>query len=406
MRCLARSCGAAAMVMGALLMFVSAAEAQSGSMTWGFVDANSFRPDISARDLKVIIRVLELPAESQKALQDLYDGYAGTLTTEGGTVREFLTAEIEKAEAMNDGTMLTTAQGKMREWSTRSQQIKKSFLEDLKSLLSREEEARWPLAERELRRFKEMGGGRLSGESVDLVRLAETHGGEPAAGSELANVLGRYREEIDRALTARKEALGIGEAAYKDAGEDYVKRGVAWDAVHKARVAVQGVNDRYAKLIAAQLAEEKRAAFGQAYFEESFRAVCKPSRTEEYMKDALAVKTLTPEQRARLTAIQLDYDRRRMVVLRTMADGWRQYEEAARPSADRKQEEGIRSGQAYNGAWLGDKHPLVAGRKERFEMDKDVRAKIDAVLTREQREDVPSRLTEYARFEQWDVGAL
>ena len=59
------------------------ARAQNGSMSIGLYSGDtSFRPDLSARDLKVIIRVLGLSGDAQKALQDLYDGYAGTLAAE------------------------------------------------------------------------------------------------------------------------------------------------------------------------------------------------------------------------------------------------------------------------------------------------------------------------------------
>src|SRR3954464_12538360 len=88
-------------------------------------------------------------------------------------IKEFVSAQIERAEIMEDATHINDVYKKLGEWRTRSEQVKKAFLDDLKSLLSKEQEARWPIVERELRRLKQVGSGKLSGESVDLVRLTE-----------------------------------------------------------------------------------------------------------------------------------------------------------------------------------------------------------------------------------------
>ena len=45
------------------------------------------------------------------------------------------------------------------------------FIEDLRVLLTKEQEARWPLVERELSRLKKMADGRIAGEKGDVVRM-------------------------------------------------------------------------------------------------------------------------------------------------------------------------------------------------------------------------------------------
>ncbi len=384
----------------------SLAAGQMGSMSMGLVSADSFRPDISERDLKIISRVLELPADSQQALQALYDGYAGTLSSEGRAVKEFLAGEIERAEALQDSTLLSAASARVAKWNERSEQVKKAFLEDLKSLLSQEEEARWPLAEREIRRFKLLPQGILSGEDVDLVRLVDEVG--VAETPELSAMLIRYREELDRSLLARKALLDEQKPAYEGARKagDVARTLAIWEDVHKARLSVQGVNDRYARLLLGQMPDSAREPFEQKYFALCYRAVCKETRAETYLKDALALKSLSPEQRQQLVTIDQQYQKRRATMLKGLAAGWRDYEELARPGSDSERSEGVRSGKRYNGAWLPESHPLVKGRKDRYEADKELRTQVDQVLSREQRDEVPTRLTDVARFEDWGVGGL
>src|SRR5689334_10800214 len=70
------------------------ASAQHSSMSMSlYNDESSFRPDLSPRDLKLMVRVLGLGTAEQQALNDLYSGYAGTLQTEGGDVRNFVNGE-------------------------------------------------------------------------------------------------------------------------------------------------------------------------------------------------------------------------------------------------------------------------------------------------------------------------
>ncbi len=71
-------------VAACLLALAPPALGQRSSMSMGlYNDEGSFRPDLSTRDLKVIVRVLNLQPETEKALMDLYAGYDGTLQSEG-----------------------------------------------------------------------------------------------------------------------------------------------------------------------------------------------------------------------------------------------------------------------------------------------------------------------------------
>jgi len=301
-----------AMVGGLVVMtgMATPVAAQQSTMSMGlFSGSNSFRPDLTQRDLKVIIRVLGLQGESLKALQDLYDGYAGTLASEGVAVREYVAEVIEKAETLQNAELVVPARTKISEWEVRSEQIKKTFLEDLKSLLSRDEEARWPIVERELRRLKYVGSGILTGENVDMVKLTEDVVGESGAQGEVAELLNRYSEELDHVLVARKRALDENKEEYSSAIKtDPDKARKCWGAVNDARLAVQALNDRYASLIAGVMPGDKKQKFERAWLERCYPMACRPSRVDEYLKDAKELQSLSAEQKTQLKAIGAAYE--------------------------------------------------------------------------------------------------
>jgi hypothetical protein len=382
----------------------------SMSMSMSLLHEASFHPDISQRDLRVIIRVLGLKGDSLQALQDLYDGYVGTLASEGAEVREFVAGEVERAETLNDVNLLSDAHTRIHAWTKRSEQIKKNFLEDLKSLLTRDEEARWPIVERELRRIRYIHDGVLSGENVDLVNITGDLLGDTEVSPELAALLNRYSEELDRALVARRAAWDENYGEYTKAlTEDPTKARRCWEAMNEARLAVRAVNDRYARLLAAEVPPELRERFERMCFERTYRALCRPSSVEEYINAARQLNSLSAEQVTRLEEIAAAYEARLWVYRQSAAKAWRQFEEDCRKESleqalrgEQAQDDTSPRGQQYNGAWLPESHPINVSRRERYELDVQFRKHVEAVLTAAQRAEVRAHSRQYARFENWE----
>jgi hypothetical protein len=398
-------------VAGMIAVGIAAvARAQSGSMSMGlYNDESSFRPTLSSADLKVLVRVLGLGKAETQAVEDLHAGYAAALRNEGGEVRDFVSGEIEKAQAMQNVGLLDTARQRVKEWEARSEKLKKAFLDDLKSLLSREEEARWPIVERELRRMKNIGNGRLAGETLDVVRLTEDVLGQPAAG-ELAEVLHRYSSELDYALVARERFLDENQKSFPDMiKNDLPKAKDLWNEAQRLRGAVRDTNERYARLVAEALPADRRTKFQFRVFEVSFPAIVRPTLAEGYLKDVDEVQSLTAEQRSRISAIRAKFEADRWSLWMKAGPAWKRFEADDKPRELAKalgewQEDPKH--QLYTGAWLPESHPLVKYRQERLALDQALRASLDSVLTAEQREAVPGRATHYARFENWEAWGL
>jgi len=201
----------------AVFMFAAGvAVAQRGSMSMGVFDASSaFAADFSPRDIKVLIRVLKLNADEEAAVRALYDGYVTALHAKGESIRAEISEVIERAEAMNDSSIMDTSRTKQDEFSREAAAMKKGFLDDLHALFSREQETRWPIVEREIARMKAIGGGRLFGESIDLVDMVERVLPEASKDARVSDQLEAYATSMQKALAARDEFISSNSDAFQ-----------------------------------------------------------------------------------------------------------------------------------------------------------------------------------------------
>jgi Spy/CpxP family protein refolding chaperone len=393
------------LVLGmALFLLPAPASGQVGSMMTSVFGAE-FNPEFGPRDLKVMIRVLDLKPDEQAALQSLYDGYVNTLRTEGDAVKELAYAEIEKAELMSNAKLLEPARKRIEDFRKRAEVLRTNFLNDLKSLLTREQEQRWPVLERELRRIKRIGRGKIAGESVDVARLTEDVIGDSDMPVEVVEILNRYREDIDRALVSRDKYMSEeGKDFFEAVKNDTDRATKLWKESLALRLTVRDINERSARQILEYLAPEQKTAFEKKMFEASYPMLLREAKVDTYLKDALGLESLTREQLAQLKELKTRRDQEVLAWAKSAAVGWRRFEEEEKPDHLARalgEKTNDLSGNYYNGSWLDEDHPLVAARKSRFELDRTLRQKIDSILTPEQRAEVPSRLQGTARFEVW-----
>jgi hypothetical protein len=225
----------------------------------------------------------------------------------------------------------------------------------------------------------------------------------------VADLLNRYREEIDHALAERTRFIDAEGSGFSDLIKSDTPKALAlWKESLRVRTAVRDVNERFARQVAAELPDPVRAAFEKKAFDQSFPMIVKPGKVDEYLKDALDLSTLTREQKTELLAIKARHEARRMEWAKSAAAGWREFEMTNKPDLLSKAlgEPQDETHQRYNGAWLDESHPLVKARRERFTLDAATRRAIDGVLTSEQRDAVPSRVSEIARFDNWESWGL
>lgn len=357
-----------------------------------------FSPEYTRTDIGIIARVLALSDGDREPLMALHEGYVAALRERGDALGEAIEERIERAQATMDVEGANAKPEETEAWEKEAKEIKEGFLNDMKSLLTGAQADRWPLAEREMRRFKQIGSGRLGGEAIDLVRIVEESLPEAWATASVAEVLLRYAESMDGALKARQEAIGGERSGEFEAMLDKDKAAALkmWEDAQAKRIAVRDLNLRYAEQIAGLLSGEKGTQFRRLVFEKSYPGLVKPSRSENVIRAAAALTTLSDSQREQIRGIVDAYDVRRLALLREMAAVLKEKQEKKKPSRLDAENSNLQVATTDKGETISfyssaslkrdDNDPMNPLHERRYELDRGTRRKIEAVLSQEQRD--------------------
>jgi hypothetical protein len=408
--------------LASLLAIAPVAFAQQSSISYGLYSSeSSFRPDITSGDLRAIERVLGLLPEERTALDALYAGYETNLQQRARDVKVIVNKAAEEAELLQDSRLLDPARKKISEWESEAEKIKKQFLDDLRSLLTKDQEDRWPILERELRRFKSMAQGRLAGESTDIIKLLgevmpterDIAGTAPsrvptAANPRLREMIEQYSAELDRALVERSRVLEKGTDFRSLIDTDAQAAKTLYEDALRVRKVVQDVNRRYVRLVANELPPEKRADLDDRFFRACYPRLFTPvSRAEELLTQAAKLDSLSPAQSRDIADIRSTYDKE--------IKAWR----AEAAVFDDESDESlpirlqIKLGTAPAGAESFDgssklppDHPQVKLRRKRLIFERDIRERAEKVLTPEQLSAVQYERESNAVFMSWSNSGL
>ncbi|GJQ29309.1 MAG: hypothetical protein HBSAPP03_11930 [Phycisphaerae bacterium] len=405
------------MALTVLLGLQGAALAQS--MAVGVQSPRQFyKPEFTRTDMTILGRVLLLSDEEREPLLALYEGHASDLKAAAEVHTAALEDRIERAEALKDVSSASVPQEEVGRWKEEADRIKRAFVDDLKSLLTSAQANRWPLAEREMRRFKRISAGRLGGESLDLVRLVEEHVPEAWGSADVTEALLRYADAMDGALRTRDEAIGESrsEEFERLVGTDRAGALRVWEEAQAARIAVRDLNLRYAEQVASVLAPEQATALRRAVLEKSYPKLCEPTRSEKVIRAAAALSTLDESQRREVREIVEGYETRRLALLREMAAVAKEQQEKKKPARLDPKGSNMQVATTEDGNTISfyssdalkppADDPMIALRERRFELDRATRRKVEAVLTASQREAVRQPAQDMVVFDFEDVWGL
>ncbi len=385
--------------------------AQGGSIGISLMNAETtFRPEFSPRDIRIFERVLGLKPDEKAALQALYAGYVDGLKSRSMEIKRDVDAALERAEVMQDRTEMAPAHARIGEWQRQAEQMKSQFLDDLKSLLTREQEQRWPIVERELRRVKRLSDGRLAGERVDLTRVLEEMLPHAADHPEIQDLLERYCEEMDRAIVARDEFTRSRSDEFFKATTENPARGVEiWNEAQRLRLAVRDVNDRYVRLLATALGGQEGEELTRKVFEISHERALKPSKSESYIRAAAKLGSLSPEQSEAIAPILDRYERERWALVQRLAKAEQEDELTWMPTTLAKSLGKVAKDapDGFDGrTHLPQGHPLLILRKQKYELDRGTKEQVEKLLEERQRQEIPVEREGWAQFLDWTPGSL
>lgn len=275
-------------------------------------------PGVSSEQLKKWAAKLNLTPDQQDAAKALFDGYFADHQARAEKMRDAMEAARDAFRESRDPSVFQEMGEKMRAFREQAQKAEKGFMDDVKSLLTPEQEPAWASVERAKRR--ESGMRRtpfgVSGERADLVAIVDKLELTEEARAAIAGTLDSYEQDLDREIVKRDElrqqAEGQGQQIFAmmrgDGGGDMAAMEKMIKENREAMVRVRDVNRRYARQIESMLPAEVAPAFAMEFKKASFPDIYR----ERYAARVIAAAEkmdLTEEQRNGIAAIREGYMR-------------------------------------------------------------------------------------------------
>lgn len=353
------------------------ASAQPGMMG-GFGGGQMFEPGVSTRDLDRYAEFLAMNGEQKEAAGALLEGYQAEFDRAAKSMREATEAAREEFRDTRDFTVWEDLRPKMEEFQAKRKEMENALLKDVKELMTDEQASKWPQLERLRRRETTLRRGFMSGETVDVVRLAEDSKWPAEVKEQVSVVLAQYEVDLDRVLIERNEqfeaGMGQGMALFRQG--DMAGVNELFNKAREAAIKVRDVNRRYARLVEGMLAEDARAKFAREFKERSFPRVYRESHALRSIDAAAAFDDVTAEQKAAIAEMRAAYVREADAVNEKWAKAIEENELTITPM------------ELMGG---GGGPALREGRTARREAEQKALEKLKGILTEEQVKRLPER---------------
>ncbi len=389
------------------------------SMSIGvYTPAQAFHPEFDRTDIAIIARLLTLGEPEREALNALHEGYVGALKNRAETIGEDLQDRIERSQAMGDPALARPTDDEVVKWESEAARLKQGFLDDLKSMMTREQTDRWPLAEREMRRFKQIGDGRMYGESIDLARVVERSFQEAWNNPQVIEILATYAAQVDGALKRREAATtpDLRQRFEELATTDRAAAEAIFESARAARIAIRDLNLRTAELLAGEMGEPEGTRLRRQVFGDSFPHLVRPSRSENCIRAIASLDSLTAQQATDVKLIVEQYDQRRWALLAEMAAVLRERQSTRLPAeldpAGSQATVATTADGEKISFWSSSRikprndDPMTALNERRYQLDRETRQRLEAMLTPEQKDAVrqpPAHQITFS-FDQGELG--
>lgn len=356
-------------------------------------------PPVNSKQVSRYADLLGFAADQKEAATALLEGMQTEWEAGSKKMRDEMEAIREEFQETRDTSIWTdrlpAMMRKQRESRTKMEQ---SFMGDFKSLLSDEQQGKWGIVERVYRRDTTIPRGRLSGESVDLVRLADELPLSEPAKSAAKSTLDQYEADIDRALVERNEIVdeaqklvGDGPAAIERAmqDEEFMK---LREKAREARLKVRETNQRYARQLASALPADEAAKFNEEFTRRSFPDVYRKSLTAESLSAAEGFEDLTPEQKQQINAMRESYAAEVERANKALMEATEKYEATSEGYASALGGMTFRMrGPPGGGEDESKSTPVDEARSAKREVEKKALDNLKGILSDGQRERLPKR---------------
>lgn len=354
-------------------------------------------PPVNSKQISRYADLLGMDADQKEAATALLEGMQSEWDAGARKFRDEMASIREEFQDSKDPSIWAERMPQiMRKQRESRETMEKSFMSDFKSLLSEEQQGRWGMVERTYRRDSTIPRGRLSGEAVDLVKLAEELPLSASTMSAVKATLDQYEADIDRALVERNEIVeqaqsrvGDGPAAIERAmqDEEFLKMR---EKAREARVKVRDTNQRYARQLVAALTGDEAAKFNEEFTRRSFPDVFRSSLTGDSLAAAANFEDLTPEQKQQISDMRDAYARDLERANKALMEATEKFESTSEGYASALGG-GMRIRMFGDGQEQEKANPVDEAREAKREIEKKALENLKGLLNDGQRERLPKR---------------
>jgi hypothetical protein len=386
---------ALAALAAAVLSVAAPAQAQPRR---GFGDVAE--PRIDSQEIEKYKDMLGLSEDQLDAARELHQAYIAELAKLNDRAREVTEAARNEFRETRNATVWRDLRGVIEKFSDQRDALTESTLDDLRLLLSPEQDARWINVEQFRRRRHDLTqGATLSGEAVDLIAITDEAALPPESVGAVRSLLAQYAPELDRAIVERdrvRARLRDAERAEDDGGPDLsdAEETEFFQDIKAKSAAIRDLNRKYVRQIVAEIGPEPGAEYETAFQRASFPRVYGESSAEKAFRATFDMADLTPAQADQIRASQAAYLRDRAAANAKIA--------AAIEAQEMAQAEPSRRGPGFFRDREGN-NEIQEMLEARRASDLDALTKLRAILTPEQAGRLPEAPVEDWRSREFET---
>lgn len=364
-----------------ILALVSPARAQIGGL---FGPSGSFEGGITRKGVNAYTKILSLDETQKDAAFDLMKGNRAALKELQKEMEAKSNALQEKMREAGDFQLMAKEMPAIaKEAMNKARSIEKSFFEDLKALLTPEQEAKFNLVEYHRRRETWLRIGLRSGQGVDLIEALEKNKIDPKSNPELNEAVNAYMENVDKLLRPVEGLLdeAMTKMFDKMGKGDFMTMADAFVPMDDQAKKIRDLNRDAARKMLPLLSEKDRAAVDLDIKRRSFPRIYKESNPERAMAAALKFEDATQDQKDAIKSLQESYKRD----AETANDKW------AAAQEEKEEKKGGKVKMMMN-MWQeqGGEDDAAKAKKVREELDAKTVDRLKAILKEDQRSKLPA----------------
>ena len=322
---------------------------------------------------------LSLDEIQREVAMELFRELGSTRQEMGDTMRSAI--EAARADG-NDGdisAMITKIRGLTEAYGDRMRELESMFMDDLRAMLTKEQDQRWADAERMYRRGTRLSSLTRSQARVDIDELVHEEFAAATENKDVQEALARWAVQIDSMLLERErkaEAMDDG----NDTGIREIVVGAAEDPYKDLRAVdarIVTLGEQTVRAIAGILDDD---AIESAWLRKAFARVFRETDGEKRLAAAMELGGLTDEQREQLETASTQHYRD----VGPARDRW------VKAESEREAENRLPPGVSV--VVRGQvESPTADARKAVQELDERLERRLAAILSGEQLAQLPER---------------